>query len=144
MRILGLLLLALSALVQAPAAQTPAASPPTRPVGTMSELMIRILYPDSDAIFYIATRTPANDAEWNELQSKALRLGESANLLMMPGRARDQERWMADSKLLLDAATAAFKAAKNRDVEALAALNDSLYTSCVTCHRDYLPNYGRR
>ena len=29
--------------------------------------MIRILYPDSDAIFYITTRTPTNDAEWNEL-----------------------------------------------------------------------------
>jgi len=144
MRVWGMLMVAVSMLVQAPAAQAPAASPPTRPVGTMSELMIRILYPDSDAIFYITTRTPTNDAEWSELQSKALRLGESANLLMMPGRARDQERWMADSKLLLDAATAAFKAAKNRDVDALAALNDSLYASCVTCHQHYRPNYGRR
>src|SRR5438105_4990964 len=71
---------------------------PTRLVGTMSELMIRMIYPTSDAVFYIETRTPKNDEEWGELQAKTLTLTEAANLLMMPGRARDNERWMADAK----------------------------------------------
>ena len=30
-------------------------------------------------------------------------VAESANLLMLPGRVRDQERWIADAKLMLDA-----------------------------------------
>ena len=140
MRILGLLLLAGSALAQAPDAQVPA----VKPVGTMSELMVKILYPTSDAIFYITTRIPQAESEWNELQGKALMLAESANLLMMPGRARDQDRWMQDSKLLLDAGAAAFKAAKSKDVEALSEVNDALYAACVTCHQHYRPNYGRR
>ena len=76
--------------------------------------MVKMIYPTSDAIFYIETRTPKTDAEWGELQAKTLTLAESANLLMMPGRARDQERWMADAKLMLDAGTAAYAAAKRR------------------------------
>jgi hypothetical protein len=115
-----------------------------RVVGTMSELMVKMIYPTSDAIFYIETRTPKNDVEWAELQNKTLALAESANLLMMPGRARDQDRWMADSKLLLDVGGAAFKASKSHDVTALIALSDQLYASCVTCHQHYRTNYGRR
>jgi lipocalin-like protein len=114
------------------------------PVGTMSDLMVKIIYPASDAIFYITTRTPGSEAEWTELQAKALALAESANLLMMPGRARDQDRWMADATLMLDAGRAAYRAARARDVAALEALNDQLYTSCTSCHQHYRPNYGRR
>jgi hypothetical protein len=70
-------------------------------------------------------------------------LAESANLLLMQGRMRDEERWVADVKLLRDAGTAAYKAAKAKDAAALDALNDQLYQSCVQCHLHYRPNYGR-
>ena len=106
--------------------------------------MVKIIYPASDAIFYITTREPKTEAEWGELQGKALAVAESANLLMMPGRARDQDRWMQDAKLMLDAGRAAFRAARAKDVAALDALNDQLYTSCTSCHQHYRPNYGRR
>src|SRR4051812_43683687 len=115
-----------------------------QPAGTMSELMVKIIYPASDAIFYITTREPKTEAEWGELQGKALAVAESAKLLMMPGRARDQDRWMSDARLMLDAGRAAFRAAKAKDVAALDALNDQLYTSCTSCHQHYRPNYGRR
>lgn len=125
------------------AAGSPAAIAP-RPVGSMSELMIRLIYPTSDAVFYITTRTPASDAEWGELQSKTLTLAESANLLMMPGRARDQDRWMTDAKRMYDAGAAAYRAARAKDVAALEALNEDLYRSCTECHEHYRPGYGRR
>jgi len=121
-----------------------AAGAAAAPVGTMSDLMVRIIYPTSDAVFYIATRTPTTDAEWHDLEGKTLMLAESGNLLMMPGYARDDKRWMDDARLMLDAGTAAFNAAKKRDVEALEAVNDALYQSCVTCHTHYRRNYGRR
>ena len=106
--------------------------------------MARIIYPTSDAIFYISTREPKTNAEWSDLQGKALVLAESANLLMMRGRARDQDRWMKDAQLMLDAGDLAFKAAKRKDVDGLVAVNDALYASCVTCHQHYRRNYGRR
>jgi cytochrome c556 len=127
-----------------PTTPTSTPAPPLRRIGTMSELMVKIIYPYSDAIFYITTRTPTTQVEWNELQAKALMVAEAANLLMLPGRARDQDQWMADAKLMLDAGEAAFTAAKNKDVDALAALSEKLQESCVTCHRHYRPRYGRR
>jgi hypothetical protein len=134
----------------APAGQGPntSAAPTTGPTyqaaGTMSDLMVKIIYPTSDAVFYITTRQPKTEAEWGELQGKTLALAESANLLMMPGRARDQDRWMLDAKLMLDAGRAAYRAARSKDLAALEALSDQLYESCTSCHQHYRPNYGRR
>ena len=116
---------------------------PTRPVGTMSDLMVKMIYPTSDAIFYIETRTPKTDTEWGVLEGQAVMVAETANLLMLPGRARDQDRWMTDAKLMLDAGMAAYAAAKKKDVAALVDLNDAVYQSCVVCHQHYRRNYGR-
>lgn len=146
MRVSAMVLIA-AALPQAVAAQAPPAPeaiPSAQPVGTMSELMIQIIYPYSDAIFYISTRTPSSSAEWTDLEGKTLMLAESANLLMTPERAWDGDQWMRDARLLLDARQATFRAAKERNVEALEELNDQLYQSCVTCHQHYRPGYGRR
>ena len=118
-------------------------TPAPRPVGSMSEVMRLIIYPTSDAVFYISTRAPKTDAEWTELEGKTLALADAGNLLMLPGLARDRDRWLADAQLMVDAGAAAFKAAKRKDVAALEAVNDALYESCVTCHRHYRPNYGR-
>jgi hypothetical protein len=144
MQIIAWMLLAVTAAVQPPTPSPPATASPARIVGTMSDLMVKIIYPASDAIFYITTREPKTEVEWGELQRQALSLAESANLLMMPGRARDQDRWMQDAKLMLDAGAAAYKAARAKDVAALEAINDQLYISCTSCHQHYRPNYGRR
>jgi cytochrome c556 len=136
MRKLAVFLLAASAVAQAPVAP--------RPVGSMSQLMVDIIYPTSDAVFYIQRNPPKTDQEWNTLRAAALTLAESANLLMMPGRARDQGDWMQDAKLLLDTGNDAWKAAQAKDVDAIVALNDRLYTACVTCHQQYRPGYRKR
>jgi hypothetical protein len=115
-----------------------------QPAATMSELMVNTIYPASDAVFYISTRTPANDAEWKALEVKTAALAEAAAAMTTPLYFRDRDRWMADARLMIDASNAASAAARRRDVKALEALNNALYTSCVQCHQDYRPNYGRR
>lgn len=139
MRVLMVALLALLA----SSAPVGAQRPQPQPVGTMSDLMVTVIYPASDAIFYIETRTPATDADWTALQGKALMVAEAGNLLMLPAHMRDEDRWLADARLMRDAGAAAFKAAKAKDLKALIDLNDQLYQSCVTCHLHYRPNYGR-
>ena len=121
----------------------PAPRPPTRNVGTMSDLMVKIIYPASDALFYIESRTPKTDSEWTVLEGQALMVAESANLLMMPGRARDQKQWMADAKLMLDAAAEGYAAAKKRDIQGIVMINERLIESCTSCHKNYRPNYGK-
>ncbi len=131
------------AMAAALAQASSAARPPMRNVGSMSDLMVKIIYPNSDALFYVESRTPTTEAEWNVLEGQALMLAETANLLMMPGRARDQKQWMADAKLMLDAGAAAVKAVKTKNVEAISALSDQLLESCTSCHKHYRPNYGK-
>jgi hypothetical protein len=135
MRAAILILLVGAAFAQAPTFQS---------IGTMSQLMVDIIYPASDAIFYAFREPPKNEREWNVLQSNALMVAEAGNLLMMPNRARDQEKWMADAKLLVEVGAAAYKAAKAHNMDGINALNQQLNDACVTCHRDYRPNYGRR
>jgi cytochrome c556 len=137
------LIVAIAAVIAAGMGRKAAAQAPTtfQNVGSMSQLMINIIYPTSDAIFYVDRDTPKTDADWNALANQALMLAESGNLLMMPGRARDQENWIRDSKMMVDAGAAAFKAARAKNIEAVRAVNDQLYQSCVTCHQQYRPNY---
>jgi hypothetical protein len=104
--------------------------------------MVHVIYPTSDAIFYVSSRAPETEEQWKELQAKTLTLAESANLLMMPGRTRAGQ-WNRDSRQMLDAAWAAFKAAKAKDLAGVEAVSDQLYESCVSCHKAYRPDYGK-
>lgn len=115
-----------------------------KPVGTMSQLMVDVIFPTSNAIFYVGRDGKKTEKDWIDLQMNALMLAESANLLMAPERARDKDRWMKDAKLLWDVGDAAYKAAKAKDLEALKALNDPLYESCQSCHEHYRPGYRRK
>ena len=106
--------------------------------------MINIVYPTSNAIFYVARGAPKNQQEWDQMANSALTLAESGNLLMMPSRSRDNDKWITDAKLLVDVGAAAYKAAQAKDADALMALSDQLNTACVQCHQDYRPNYRKR
>ena len=137
MRIIGLLsigtlLLAGVGLAQGPSFQL---------VGTMSELMVNVIHPASNEILMSIYRgAPKDDKEWAAVQRSALVLAESGNLLLMPGRVRDQGDWVKDSKLLVDAGTAAYKAARAKDAKALVALDAQIDATCTTCHKQYRPN----
>jgi len=135
MRAIGLFFLACAAVAQAPSFQ---------PVGTTSQIMLAMTYPLSDALLYIERNPPKDDREWKAMENTAIMLAESGNLLMMGFRARDQEGWMRDAKLLVEAGAAAVKAARAKDMNAILALNEQIVTSCTECHTHYRPGYGRR
>ena len=121
-----------------------AQAPTFQPVGTVSQVMISITYPSSDAIFYVERNPPKTEKDWNDLQAQALILAESGNLLMMGRRARDQGDWIKEAQEMVDVGAAAYKAALAKDLPAIAALNQRLNDACVTCHAQYRPNYRKR
>ncbi len=142
---------------QTPPPQTPPAQAPSRQeleseavrsmrrIGSMSDLMVHLIYPTSDAVFYIETRTPTTDAEWGQLEAKILTFGEAANLLLMPDRIREpEEECISVATLLLEVGWAALSATRARDFPALAGLYDQLYRSCTSCHSHFRQGYGRR
>lgn len=126
-----------------PASQ-PAPAPGIKSVGTMSELMLDVIYPTSDEIFYVGREEKKTTKDWFDLRDDALILAESANLLMAQNRARDNGQWMKDAQLLRDVGNKAFIAAKARDLPALEGLNSELYEACQSCHVHYRPGYRRK
>ena len=145
MRRVVLYAIAGAVLAQAPPAPAPSSEIPTiKSVGTMSELMIELIFPTSNEIFYVGRNEQKSEKDWVDLRENALILAESANLLMADNRARDKDRWMRDAKLLWEVGNKAFKLAKVKDLEGIKALNDDLYEACQSCHEHYRPGYRRR
>jgi hypothetical protein len=120
-------------------AQGPSESFP--PTATIKQLMLDLVHLASNDILLLIYRGgPTNENEWAAVRRGAVTLAESGNLLTMRGRARDQGDWMKDAKMLVDAGSAAYKAAQAKDVKALAAVAGPLDASCTTCHKQYRPN----
>jgi len=140
----GVGLLAMAAMAQAPTAEQPEAHKPTfQLVGNMRDLMVDIIYPTSDALFYVDRNPPKDDRDWSLLRGQALMLAESGNLLMMQGRARDQENWIKYSRTMIGLAQTAFRAAQAKKLDGITALNDPLSQVCIDCHYQYRPGYHR-
>jgi hypothetical protein len=118
-------------------AQAPA--PGFQPVGTVHQIMLGIVAPASDVIFAVPNHAPQTDKEWTTVQNSALMLAEAGNLLMIPGRAKDNGDWMKYAKALTGAGSAAFKAANAKDAKALEDIGDKIDDTCETCHAKYLP-----
>ncbi|HXD21513.1 MAG TPA: hypothetical protein VN654_31120 [Vicinamibacterales bacterium] len=143
MRILGWLFVA--AMLTAAGAVVMQAQNGTQPVGAMADVMTSMVYPPANELLLsIARGGPQDDKEWMALQRSAVLLGESGNVLMMPGRARDQGQWMTDARRLVDAGAAAYRAARAKDLNALTALEAPINASCVSCHKQYRPNVHPR
>ena len=117
---------------------SPSAVPPA---ATMRQLMLDMIYPASnDLLLHIYRGGPKDESDWAAVRRDAMNLEESGNLLMMPGRARDQEDWATHVKMLADAGTSAYKAAAEKNAQALAAVAGPLDAACTSCHKQYRPN----
>lgn len=111
------------------------------PAASMRQLMLDMIYPASnDLLLHIYRGGPKDESEWAAVRRDAMNLQESGNLLMMPGRARNQEDWATHVKMLTNAGTSAYKAATEKNAQALAAVARPLDAACTSCHQEYRPN----
>lgn len=118
--------------------------PGIQSVGTMSDIMLQIVFPTSNELFYVGRNEQKSIKDWDDLRNNILMMTEAANLLMADNRAKDKDRWMKDAWLLWDVGSRAYKLVKVKDLEGLKALNDDLYEACQSCHEHYRPGYRRR
>jgi len=133
---------------QPPAATATPAAPPFHTTLTTKQLMTWIIDPNATAIWgsvgSVATdkgteeRHPQTDEEWGRFRNSAATLVESGNLLMLDGRAVDQDQWMATARGMSDAAAQVLEAAEAKDVEAYFDAGGALYEACTACHSKYL------
>jgi len=140
--------LALAALLCACTAEPPPEPPRYEIVTDMRQTMEWILEPAADTLWdsagFIITAegeedlSPTGDEEWARVQWAAATLTESANLLMLPGRAAGED-WIEYSRGLVEAGKLAMAAAETRDAEALFDAGGRIYQVCRACHNQYWP-----
>jgi hypothetical protein len=125
----------------------PAAAPPLRPIADVKQLMASIVEPAAD-VYWDAVGTiedakgivqiaPDTDEEWAAVRNSAYVLAESGNLLMMTGRANDNDEWMKLSQALVDVGQRAIQAAESKNTKAVFDVGADVYEACVACHAKY-------
>ncbi len=123
--------------------------PPFQPVSTVGQLMHDVVYPHAHQVWKsvgtIVTAEgteeirPRSDLEWEDVHSGARTLMEAGNLLMMDGRAIDNEAWMEHCRELIEASATVLKSAEAYDADAVFTQGELIYNACQNCHRDYRP-----
>jgi hypothetical protein len=127
-------------------------APPTPPVAlSIKELMEHVIDPPADRFWEASgtiitaagetSRAPTTDAGWQAAVNAAATLAEASNLLMMPGRARDDKEWMQYARQLQSTATAGMKAAQAKDERAVFDTGGEVFLACRNCHMKYLLGY---
>jgi len=126
---------------------------PFEPVLEMHDLMASVLDPATDVIWGAAGSvitaageqdlSPVDDAGWQAVFNAAAVVTETGNLLMLPGRAKDNGDWMEYSRAIIDTGKEAMAAAQAQDAQAVFDVGAKLYLICVACHQGYdLPEEG--
>ena len=120
---------------------------PYEPVLEMHDLMASVLDPATDIIWGAAGAVitadgeqdlaPVDDSGWQQVFNAAAIVAETGNLLMLPGRAVDQDDWMEYSAALIATGKEAMRAAEAKDPQAVFDVGGKLYLICVACHQGY-------
>jgi len=130
--------------VGAAVAQAPRLFRP-KPVGSLKQVMRSIPYPNSDIIFAVQKKAPQSEEEWKTVENSAMAIAETANLITMPGRLRENGRpvpvqrpdWVKYAQGLVDAGQTCFKAARARNQDGVSDCTGQLADSCSNCHEVY-------
>ena len=137
----------------------------TAPVGTMAQVMRGIYFPNSNIIFDVQMRDPAEPAEargegtvsntfsaiytgWPVVEDAALVLAEASSLINKTGRLCENGRyapverydWLKWSRELGETAWEIYQAALEKDQAAVGELTNNLAEACDNCHRVYRSN----
>lgn len=123
------------------------------PAHTLSikELMQHVIDPPADLFWESSgtiitaagetSRAPTTDAGWEAAANAAATLLEGGNLLLLPGRARDEKEWTQYARQLQSAAAAGMKAAQAKDERAVFDTGGEIFLACRACHMKYLLGY---
>ncbi len=132
------------------------------PMGTLAQVMRGILFTNSNILFDVQSIDPDNPppvaagggatstfagiyAGWQVVENAAIALGESANLINIPGRLCEngrpvplsQPNWAEFTQGLRDAADVMLVAARARDREAASNATNDVADACYFCHEAY-------
>ena len=140
--------LALCAVMAAGCGSQPAPPPEFTLVASVRQIMDAIVEPSADVIWMsvstiftrdgVTEHRPTTDEEWQDVRNAAISLAESANLLLMEGRALPDPEWAVFAGDLVDATLQAIATIDDRDSDRLLLVGGDIYDTCVQCHERYV------
>jgi hypothetical protein len=120
---------------------------PITPVASVRQIMNGIVGPAASVVFEsvstivsaegVVEHAPQTEEEWVTVGSAAAALIEAGNLMMMGDRPVDRGEWVKMAKSMMDAGTAALKAADAKSADGILAAGEIVNESCDNCHRIY-------
>lgn len=118
---------------------------------SLNTVMVAMVNQAADPIWVAAWRNPESDADWRELERRAVQLELGGTLLTVPGTGPLDDTWTSDpnwqkwAQQLRDVGTDAVSAVRARDIGAISAVGDAIVEICEGCHMDFklaLPTGG--
>ena len=119
---------------------------------SLNTVMVAMVNQAADPLWVAAWHNPQTDADWRELERRAVQLELSGTLLSVPGIGPLDEQWVAEphwqnwAASLREVGRNAFAAVKARDLDTIAMVGGQLVDTCEGCHRDFkleLPTGGQ-
>ena len=114
---------------------------------SIAELMQWVIDPAADTLWDSVSwvsnekgtkaNAPKSEEDWKALKIQASILVESANLLMLEGRAKDQDVWMQQARNFGLEARKNLKAIEEKNVDKLFEIGGDLDHACESCHLKY-------
>ncbi|XOV83344.1 MAG: hypothetical protein ACFHXK_21150 [bacterium] len=137
----------------APVAELPTQPDPAvkRLPVSLNTVMVAMVNQAADPLWVAAWRNPQSDADWRELERRAVQLELSGTLLAVPGTGPLDDQWVASPEwqnwagALRQVGALAVEAVKVRDVDTIAMVGGQIVDICEGCHRDFklaLPTGG--
>ncbi len=124
-----------------------AAEEPYTPVANLQELMATVVDPAADfywdAVGWIIDASgteeirPRSPEAWDSVRNAAFVVAESGNLMMMQGRAIDEEAFYTYAQAMVDIGRRAIEVAEARDEMAVFDVGAEMYAVCTACHATY-------
>ena len=114
----------------------------------MKELMGHVVDPGAWAFWHASgevetekgttSNLPTTEEGWDAAESGAAQVAEAGNLLLMPGRNRNEKAWTDWAVKLQKAGHAAKDAAEKKDAKAMFTTGAEMYSVCTGCHAVYV------
>jgi hypothetical protein len=125
----------------------PVAQPSGPPVATVKQIMNAIVMPHAtvvyDAVGSVSTAAgivetfPRTDKAWDGVADSAAALVEAGNLLLMSGRALDNDGWTAATREFMTQAQLVLTAAQAHKADDVFMAGGDLNVTCDKCHERY-------
>lgn len=119
-----------------------------RPTLNMQELMAHVIDYAAFEVWHrqgwiigddVVELFPTDDDGWIAAENAARTVAEASNLLLLPGRPRDDDRaWVDFAHQLNEAATKAGDMAEKKDKNAFFDAGTDMYRACHGCHERYI------